>query len=161
MNDMASKSIKPPKISLRPAQAADHDFAADLYLESRKKLLTALGTWDEGRVKSRFDAVFKPDQAQVIHSDGADIGWMQISEGGDGFHLHQLYLVGRYRNRGIGRALVVALQKRARRMRKSIALNVIRGNPALSLYRRLGFHIVGEDDERLHLRWLPEKPKGR
>src|SRR5271169_2658080 len=93
VNRMASKSNKMPKITLRPAQPLDHDFAAGLYLESRKELLTTLGMWDEVRVKARFDKVFKPDQAQVIRSDGVDIGWMQISEGDRGFHLHQLYLV--------------------------------------------------------------------
>lgn len=159
VNRMASKSNKMPKITLRPAQPLDHDFAAGLYLESRKELLTTLGMWDEVRVKARFDKVFKPDQAQVIRSDGVDIGWMQISEGDRGFHLHQLYLVDRYRNRGIGRALVEALQDRARGIGKPIALNVIRGNPAMSLYRRLGFRLVGEDEEKLHLRWSPDKPK--
>ena len=33
-----------------------------------------------------------------------------------------------------------------------IFLKVIRGNPATDLYRRLGFHVVDRDQQRLHMR---------
>src|SRR5579859_3235481 len=65
------------KTSLRPARQEDYDFAAKLYLDSTRPLLTALGRWDEGRVVKRFGAAFKIDQVRVIQFDGADIGWMQ------------------------------------------------------------------------------------
>jgi hypothetical protein len=44
-------------------------------------------------------------------------------------------------------------------MGRPVALNVIRGNPALSLYRRLGFRVVGGDAEKLHMRWEAERPQ--
>ncbi|HLJ20254.1 MAG TPA: hypothetical protein VKU84_08655, partial [Stellaceae bacterium] len=37
-------------ISLRPARADDYEFALDLYLDSTKRLLTALGRWNRARV---------------------------------------------------------------------------------------------------------------
>jgi hypothetical protein len=36
---------------------------------------------------------------------------------------------------------------------RPVSLNVIRGNPAISLYRRLDFRIVGEDKEKIRMRW--------
>src|SRR5262249_29153751 len=59
-----------PKISLRPARKDDYDFAAGLYLDSMKTLLTPLGQWDEDRVAARFRRVFKPEHAKVIRLKG-------------------------------------------------------------------------------------------
>jgi ribosomal protein S18 acetylase RimI-like enzyme len=149
------------EISLRPARSDDYDFAVDLYLDSTKRLLTDLGRWNRGRVVARFRRGFKAEQAQVICLKGADIGWLQISEPDDRLHLHQLHIAARFRNRGIGTRLIRALLDRARRAGRPVGLNVIRGNRALSLYRQLGFRVVGGDAERLYMRWngkSPERP---
>lgn len=150
---MAAKRNKPPETSLRPAADGDYDFAVGLYLESTKPLLVALGRWDEARVVRRFRRAFKLEQTQVIHVNGSDIGWMHVSRAADGFHLHQLHLLERFRNRGIGTRLIEALLDNARREGRKVVLNVLRGNPAVSLYRRLGFRIVGEDAEKHIMQW--------
>jgi ribosomal protein S18 acetylase RimI-like enzyme len=142
-----------PTISLRPARPDDYGFAVGLYLESTRGLLAALGRWDERRVLARFAQDFNPERARVIRSAGADIGWIQVSDSADGFHLDQLHLVDQFRNRWIGTHLIEALQDRARREGRPVGLNVIRGNRAISLYRRLGFRLVGEDEEKLAMRW--------
>lgn len=145
------------KISLRPARSRDYDFAATLYLESTRPLLTALGLWHEGRIVARFRQAFHIEQTRVIRLDGADIGWMQVSESPERIHLHQLHIVPQFRNRGIGTSMIRAILDRARRQGRPAFLNVIRGNRALSLYRRLGFRVVGGDVEKLHMRWDPER----
>ncbi|HVM81788.1 MAG TPA: GNAT family N-acetyltransferase [Stellaceae bacterium] len=145
---------KASNISLRPARQSDYDFAAALYFDSAKPLLTALDRWNESRVVARFGRAFKPEQAHIIRADGDNIGWLQVSQSVDGFHLHQLHLVDRFRNRGIGTSLIQSLLERARRAKRPVALNVMRGNPAISLYRRLGFSVVGEDAEKFKMRWV-------
>lgn len=144
------------KISLRPGQPDDYDFAIALYLESTKPLLVALGLWDENRVVDRFWDGFKPENVQVICSNGANVGWMQISESPDGLRVHQIHLIDAIRNHGIGTRLIERILDRARNNGSKVALNVIRGNPAIALYDRLGFRVVGEDDEKLYMRWEPE-----
>jgi ribosomal protein S18 acetylase RimI-like enzyme len=146
------------EISIHAASPRDYDFALGLYLDGTQRLLTALGRWDEAAVVARFEKSFKPEQAQVIRSDGADIGWMQVSESTNGFHLHQLHLVDSFRNRGIGTRLIEALLDRARGTGRPVALNVIRGNPAIALYCRLGFRVVSEDKELLQMRWEAGQP---
>ena len=37
-------------------------------------------------------------------------------------------------------------------------LNVMRGNPAINLYLRLGFRVTGSDHEKTHMRWDPGNP---
>lgn len=115
--------------------------------------LGALGIWNEARVHSTFRHGYKPAQTSIIRLRGADIGWMQVSESSRRLRLHQLHLLAEFRNNGIGTRLLRALQRRAGSRRKPIALSVIRGNPALSLYHRLGFRVVGAGKEKLHMRW--------
>jgi ribosomal protein S18 acetylase RimI-like enzyme len=142
-----------PQVSLRPSRPSDYQFALYLYLESTKRLLLQLGRWDESRVVARFKAGYKPEEVQVILSDAVDIGWIQASNSADELHLDQLHIINHFRNLGIGTGLIHDLQDRARRTGKTVGLNVIRGNPAIVLYRRLGFRIVGEDEEKLKMRW--------
>jgi ribosomal protein S18 acetylase RimI-like enzyme len=150
---MVTEPSMAPQVSLRPSHPSDYQFALDLYLGSTKRLLLDLGRWDESRVIARFKEGFKPKKAQVILSDAADIGWIQTSNSSDEFHLDQLRIIDHFFNLRIGTGLIHDLQNRARRTGKTVALNVIRGNSAIVLYRRLGFRIVGEDEERLKLRW--------
>lgn len=142
-----------PEISLRDARPEDYDFAVGLYLESTMPLLLALGHWDETRVRARFAADFKPHFAQVIRADGADIGWIQVTENADGLHLDQLHLAAAHRDHGIGTRLIEALLDRARAAGRAVGLNVIRGNPARHLYERLGFRMVGKDGDKIRMRW--------
>ena len=50
------------------------------------------------------------------------------------------------------------LLTRATATGSSVALDVIRGNPAITLYRRLGFRSVGEDQEKFQMLWRPAAP---
>ena len=142
-----------PFPSSRQARPEDFAFALALYLESTKPLLIALGRWEEDRVRARFAEDFTPERAQMLHDDGRVIGWIQVSENGEGLHLDQLHLTEGYRNRGIGTRLIEALLDRGRRSGKWVGLNVIRGNPAIRLYQRLGFSLIGGDEDKLQMRW--------
>jgi ribosomal protein S18 acetylase RimI-like enzyme len=77
----------------------------------------------------------------------------------DGIHLRQIHIVDGFRNCGIGTNLIQSLLDRAQAMGRPVALNVMRGNPAISLYRRLGFRIVGEDEEKFQMRRQAARPK--
>jgi GNAT superfamily N-acetyltransferase len=154
---MARQLSPVPGIALRPATAGDLKFALGLYLESVKPLLTELGRWDEARSTASLRDGFKPSKACVIRLDRKDIGWMQVSRTAGGLHLHQLHIVADRRNQGIGTCVIKALQDKARADGKPFTLNVIRGNAALDLYHRLGFEVVGEDEEKLAMRWYQRR----
>jgi len=89
----------------------------------------------------------------MICIDGADIGWMQVSDSDEELNLEQLHLLEAYRRRGIGTRLVRDLQARCREAGRPFRLNVMRGNSAIEFYRRLGFSVVGEDKEKFQMRW--------
>lgn len=146
-----------PTTWLRQADPPDRDFAAALYLESMRIHLTRLGKWDERRVRRRFQKSFRTDQSRIIHLGDMGIGWLQVSETADCLHLHQIHILERFRNRGIGGNLIAGLLRRAQATSRPVALNVIRGNPAISLYKRLGFRPAREDAEKVLMRWEPDR----
>lgn len=141
----------PPGVTLRLVEIGDQRLAADLYLASMRRNLIPLGMWDDTRAEARFRRVFKREQSRVICRDGHDIGWLQISASRQRIRLHQIHIIERFRNQGIGAALIGALLRHAGRTRMTVALNVVRGNPALSLYLRLGFHVTGGDEEKFYM----------
>ena len=145
-------------IHLRAARDDDTGLAQLLYLETMLPLLTALGRGDENRLKTRFIKGYRPDCSHFIQVGEADIGWIQVSSGPSGLHLDQLHLVRGWRGRGIGTSLLGDLLDRVTRAGSSLALDVIRGNPAIALYRRLGFVAVGEDEEKFQMLWRPRAP---
>ena len=142
-----------PEFSLRPARPGDDEFALGIYLVITRGFLPDDSGWNDDLITERFRRGYDPSQVQIICADGADVGWMQVSESDDGLHLDQLHLVETYRNRGIGTRLVRDLQARAERKGEPFGLNVMRGNSAIEFYRRLGFTVTGEDEEKFRMRW--------
>lgn len=142
-----------PGFVLRPATFADFDFAKTLYFASMQPLLTALGAWNEARAYASFRAYFKPEEVRMIIVDGADIGWIQVSEADGGLHLDQLHLTESRRNQGIGTWLIKQTQEKARKKGMSLRLSFVRGNRAAVLYERLGFRHVGNNATKMHMQW--------
>lgn len=152
--------LAPTAIRLRAARDDDRGLAQTLYLQTMLPLLTALGRGDADRLTVRFLTGYRRDCSQVVQVRGTDIGWMQVTAGPSGLHLDQLHLVPGWRGRGIGSHLLGDLLDRVANTGSSVALDVIRGNPAIVLYRRLGFRAVGEDEEKFQMLWRASAPLG-
>lgn len=146
------------EVDLRPARDDDKSLAQSLYLQTMLPLLEALGRGDEDGLIRRFRHGYRQDCSQFVQVKGADVGWMQVSADSAGLHIDQLHLLPGWRGRGIGSHLLAGLFGRAAATGSSIALDVIRGNPAMTLYRRLGFEAVGEDEEKFQMLWRPAAP---
>ena len=146
------------EVNLRPARNDDKSLAQSLYLQTMLPLLRALGRGDEDGLVRRFQQGYRQDSSQFVQVKGADVGWMQVSADIAGLHLDQLHLLPGWRGRGIGSHLLAGLLTRATATGSSVALDVIRGNPAITLYRRLGFRSAGEDQEKFQMLWRPAAP---
>ena len=145
----------------RIAQDGDYDFAERLYLATMKPLLSRLGALDEPELIANFKRLYRPGDVKIIVVDGVDAGWLQISESEREISLYQIHIKSGYRARGIGPALMQDLLARGRIREKPISLYVVRNNPAVALYKRLGFKVVGEDETKLHMRWEAHDALGR
>jgi GNAT superfamily N-acetyltransferase len=86
--------------------------------------------------------------AETVAREPAPVGWAYarttehhpLFEPARVLHVHALYVSPPYRRQGVGRALLEAILEWGRSTGCSTAeLNVLTGNPARSLYGKLGF----------------------
>ena len=143
----------PPKFNMRGSDTSDFAFCKGLYVDSMKPLLCALDAWDEKKANAAFKSYFKTDEIRIILVLGQMAGWMQVSETANAICLDQIHLLEEYRTCGIGSQLINETKSVATAKKKPILLSIIRGNPAIRLYKRLGFLPESEDDTKFHMRW--------
>jgi ribosomal protein S18 acetylase RimI-like enzyme len=143
-------------ISVRTAQQTDYPFVRSIYLEPAERLLNALGAWDEKRLVMRLDKAFRLNRGLILSSADKNIGWTQILRTPQGLHLNNIHLVEAFRGRGVGTRVIQAVIDSARAKQMPLTLHMLKGNRAISLYNRLGFRGVSEDQEKIHMRWMAE-----
>jgi GNAT superfamily N-acetyltransferase len=140
------------QIALRPALARDFDYCFMLYFDNMKKFNEELNL-DPVTQAASFQRQWHVDEVQIITLGGADIGWLQstMTRARDRV-LGQLFVDGQLQRKGIGTAVINRLIDEANKDRQAMTLGVVKTNPALRLYERMGFHITHEDDRKFYMR---------
>lgn len=158
-------------VSLRPAGAEDAPFQRLLYRSLRWEEFAPLPWPDAARIDfidQQFDfqqrhyaAAFPAAEYYLILSGAEPIGRIYIDRSGRALHLAEIALLPDWRGRGIGAALIEALQQAVRDGQgDSVELQVLATNPARRLYERLGFVQRGGDEEfpplSVEMYWRPD-----
>lgn len=139
------------QIALRPARADDFDYCARLYFAGMGEIIRDLKL-DLAKQTANLRERWAAPEVQIITCDGADIGWLQSRAEGDALFLAQLFVAGPFQRGGIGTQIMRRLIDDAARTRKAVTLGVVKTNPALRLYRRLGFQITHDDERKFYMR---------
>ena len=137
-------------LTLRVAQEQDFEFCERLYFEEMSGIILELKL-DMARQVETFKRLWQPLEVRIVEAS-ADIGWLQTREETDAIFLCQLYVARNYQRRGIGTQVMRVLIEESERAGKGMTLGVVKINPAVRLYQRLGFQIVREDDYKFHMR---------
>jgi GNAT superfamily N-acetyltransferase len=142
-------------VSYRPIDpASDLPFLARVYGSTRTEELAQTG-WPpelkEQFIAHQFDAQHRHYMAHypaaewlVIVRDGEDIGRLYREEWPDQFRLIDITLLPASRGAGIGGAILADLLEEASAAGKSLTIHVEKNNPAMRLYKRLGFEPIDE-----------------
>jgi ribosomal protein S18 acetylase RimI-like enzyme len=141
-------------IALRPAVAADYAFCRQLYFRLNSWLLEALQL-NRAAHEAKFPEQWNVGEVRIIALDGQDIGWLQWSPQANAFFLGQLYIDTPFQKHGIGTEVMRGLIAEAADAQKPIQLDVVKINPALRLYVRLGFLICGEEEHKFNMIFDP------
>jgi putative hydrolase of the HAD superfamily len=134
-----------------------HATEADLPLMYRTHCLglgpyiTQIRGWDEAREHEYFLRRFSATECQTILVEGELAGWFRTEDNADHFCLDYIVLAPEHQRKGIGGQIVMDLLRRARERGVPLKLNVLRVNPAKTLYERLGFREVGGDEHRFFM----------
>jgi len=141
-----------PEVSLRPATAADAEFACDTTRQTMREYTVATwGEWKEDDAQRRVAENIAAGETRIIELDGVPIGIQTVKREPDCIRLLQLFIRPGHQNRGIGSKLIRQLLDQARAEGLPLRLRVLRVNPAFALYRRLGFRVVQEAPERFFM----------
>ena len=152
---------------LRPVSDADLPFLGRVYASTRAEELAPV-PWSEADKAAfcamQFDAqhhayrqAYPHATFDVIEVDGQPAGRLYLDRRPRDIRIVDIALLPEHRGRGVGTALVTAVQAEAEAGGRTVSIHVERFNPALAWYRRLGFQVVGATGEvYLLLEWSGE-----
>jgi GNAT superfamily N-acetyltransferase len=143
------------RISFRPARPEDFDYCAKLYFAGMERTIGQLGL-DMAAQATSFRQRWDLTQVRIITFDGSDIGWVQSTAQDDVHFLAQLFVDAPFQRQGIGTEAMNCIIAEAAREGRAVTLGVVKANPALRLYERLGFHVTHEDDRKFYMRREPD-----
>jgi ribosomal protein S18 acetylase RimI-like enzyme len=149
-------------ITLRPERPGDEAFLFALYASTRREELDAWGWPAEMRqvflgiqfkASQSYRTTFPGAEFQIVLLDHVNAGRMVVHRSGEELRLVDLALLPEYRNAGVGSTLLRRILDEAAASQKPLRLNVLKGNRAERLYRRLGFEATGETGPYVEMEW--------
>ena len=138
-------------IDFRRATPEDFAYCAKLYFAAMDATIRALAL-DMDKHTAGFRERWSAAETRIITRDGADIGWLQAAADGDAVFLKQMFVDAPLQRQGIGTQVMHRLIDEAARADRAMTLGVVKTNPALRLYQRLGFAISHEDARKFYMR---------
>jgi ribosomal protein S18 acetylase RimI-like enzyme len=122
----------------------DRQFIQKLTKENFYDYLSKTIGWNENR--HREEPKF-PERYLILFNENERIGFMSLREQPNCLYLETLQLIQQYRGREIGTALMRFVEDTAiRRAKDRIQLRVFKDSSAQSLYQRIGFEIVEDQN---------------
>ena len=154
----------PDAMKLRPITESDEAFLAKLYASTRTEEMAQSG-WPQAEIDKfllfQFKAQHKYYQMEyrkaaydVVMLDGVDAGRLYIDRRKDEIRIIDIALLPDYRGKGLGGKLLRNILDEATRKELPVRIHVEYNNPAMRLYKRLGFKKTGETG----VYYLMEKP---
>jgi len=110
--------------------------------------------WQE----ASFQEPWKATEVRIITLDDSDIGGCRVLSTTMRFYLRKS-IDRPFQRRGIGTQVIHRLIDEGNRANQPVRLNVVKINPAVHLYERLGFRIVDEDERKFYMKRNPETTK--
>jgi predicted acetyltransferase/ribosomal protein S18 acetylase RimI-like enzyme len=148
-------------LSLRPVAQADRSYMEVVYFDTQRWIIERLFGWRGDDVeRAKFAEFYDERNSSIVVLNGDDIGWVTLVRQSDCFELEGIYIVARHQGKGYGTALINRFSAEAETERLPVHLSTAKINPALDLYRRLGFAEVREDEYKVYMeRPVPDLTK--
>lgn len=160
----------PPGLELRWIEESDLPFLAELYASTRREEVAQV-PWSEEQKEAflrwQFDSQHQHYQQYypaceflVVERGDCDererIGRLYVDRWEDEIRLVDIALLPEHRGAGLGTALLQGLLAEGRERNLPVSIHVEYNNPALKLYRRLGFRHVDSNGVYYLMRWEPD-----
>ena len=127
------------------------------YLLQLRKLTMVEHLEKSGQFLTEEEHLFRLEDAyecsHIIFYQENKIGTLKYQEQNESLEIMQLQISPEYQGQGLGKKILQQILQQAKN--KTVELTVLKENPALNLYKRLGFAITGEDEYEFHMQAKP------
>ena len=160
-------------VTLRPVGPDDEPFLLRVYASTRADELAQVPWTDDQKaafVAHQFTAQtahyaqhYTGMSSHVILVDGAPAGRLLVARWSEEIRIVDIALLLDFRGRGVGTGLLRDLMAEARAAGKRLSIHVEIHNPAMTLYRRLGFRPAADVGVYQRMEWNPatSPPRGQ
>jgi len=153
-------------ISFRAAEDGDSEFLYQVYASTREDELKSVG-WGteqlEAFLRMQFFAQDKhyrenyPGAEFLIISDGeTQAGRLYLYRHPKELRIMDIALLPEHRRKGTGTFILRSLLQEAKESGQAVTIHVEKENPALNLYRSLGFQEAEERGVYFFMKWVSE-----
>jgi ribosomal protein S18 acetylase RimI-like enzyme len=164
------RTVAPPGLTFRRVEDHDLPFLARLYASTRREELEPVPWSDQQKAEflqwqfesqHRYYQEYYPSCEFLIveravegggESDGEAIGRLYVDRWADQIRIVDISLLPEHRGAGLGESLLRAILAESEASRLPLTIHVEYNNPALRLYRRLGFEQVDSNGPYLLMR---------
>ena len=136
-------------VTLRRATPEDVDWLDEFYERLMRPYVELTHTWDE----KRFREIYNTETISIICLDGEDIGLLKVEKRIDHIYLGDIQLKEAFQGKGIGTSLIRDVIEKSKAHGLPLRMRVLKVNPVLKLYKRLGFARVKEFKYIYELEW--------
>jgi GNAT superfamily N-acetyltransferase len=152
--------------TLRPTAPNDEPFLREVYSSTREEELAPLA-WDAQSKRQFLDMQFNaqhgyyhemyPDAAyQIIEIEGRPAGRLYLDRRKDEIRIVDIALLPDFRGAGVGTSLLKDILDEALASNKTVRIHVEKFNPAMRLYKRLGFEATADRGVYALMEWTPD-----
>ena len=152
-------------LQLRPIADDDWEFLYQVYASTREDELAQV-PWSAEEKESflrfqfhaqrtYYDQHFADAEFSIIEVDGEPAGRLYLDRRQDEIRLVDIALLGNFRGRGLGGRLMADILAEGQAKGLLVRIHVEHNNPAMRLYRRLGFQKIEEQGVYWLMEWKP------
>ena len=156
------------QITLRQVNPEDDEFLYHVYASTRADEMALVDWTDEQKkafLRMQFQAQTRHYRLQYLNAeyqiiqryDGIPIGRLIIDRSGGSILLMDIALLPEFRSAGIGTTIMHDLMAEAASTNRPVMLHVEVFNPAMRLYKRLGFVKSSEQGIYHEMIWQPDQ----
>lgn len=139
-----------------PADKSHYEFIYRLKKQVYLDYIKRIWSWDEDAQREFYAQEWQTLIPDVILYNKKPIGTICVWNDDESLHIERFYILPEYQNKGIGSHLVKTVLDKADKEGLTARLHVLKINPAISLYQRLGYQVTGEDEILYRMERKPE-----
>ena len=139
------------RIELRPVKNTDLRFLLDLRKKMMSRYTSEMSQEDSSSDLERIMHAFDDIKIILFHGEEAGMIKMSKNQSDKVWYIYQVQIEPRFQGLGIGKSILTDICDAALKSNVAVGLGVFKSNPAISLYKNLGFKPVTSSEHEIEM----------